>query len=123
MTLADHVRAYDALIESSFDNAVGAVQSVHFTFVDMSVGLLREVGLPASLADGFTERHRRAMNGIYDGVRATNHQLGGLVVAQVELISDFARSLNAEVLGDADAPASRRRSERGIRVVEGGEPS
>jgi hypothetical protein len=119
MTLNEHVRAYRDVIETSFANGVRVVESAHGTFLDMSLAVLRECGLPSAVETGFRSRHDRAMGALYDGVVAVNHELGELVVTQFDLLTDFARRINAEALGDpaaADHPAGRKgRQVRAVR--------
>jgi hypothetical protein len=123
MTLNEHVRAYRDVIETSFTNGVRVVESAHGTFVDMSLAVLRECGLPSALETGFRDRHDRAMSALYDGVVSVNHEIGDLVVAQFDLLTDFARRINAEALGEArttDHPAGA--AERRVRALRDVEP-
>jgi hypothetical protein len=133
MTLNDHVRAYRTVIETSFANGVKTVESAHGTFIDMSLAVLRELGLPEGLEAGFRTRHDRAMHAVYDGVVTVNHEIGELVVAQFDLLTDFARRINAEALGDepvAPGPPARgstrptaRGTQRRVRALHDDSPT
>jgi hypothetical protein len=103
MTLADDVEAFNDLITTSFDNAMGTVESVHQTVAELSLGLLSEVGLPADTAADLADRHRQVLRRTYGAICFANHQLGALVVEQMGQVSRFAERIGVP-LPDSPAP-------------------
>jgi hypothetical protein len=93
MTLARDVRSFNELVTTSFDNAMGTVETVHQTVAELYLGLLTEVGLPQQQADDLATRHRGLLRRVYGAICSANHELGDLVVEQFEGISRFAESI------------------------------
>jgi hypothetical protein len=104
MTLTDDVRAYAELVTTSFDNAMSAVETVHQGVVDMVLELLAEIGLPEDAKAGVSQRHQRGLRAVYGAVCAANHQIGDLVVVQMEQLGTFAERIGVPL---PDAPAAQ----------------
>jgi hypothetical protein len=103
MSIPEDVRSFNELVVTSFDNAMDTVESVHHNAIALYLGLLTEVGLPRERADALTDRHRALLRRVYGAVCTVNHDLGDMVVAQVENVSRFAESIGVPL---PDSPAA-----------------
>ncbi len=117
MSLADDVRAYAELVTTSFDNAMSTVETVHQGVAEMVLGVLGEAGLPSDATSGIADRHRRTLRTVYGAICAANHELGDLVVVQMDNLSSFADRIGlpfpdspAEEIDAAVSSLPRRRS-------------
>jgi hypothetical protein len=90
MSLTEDVRAYAELVTTSFDNAMSTVETVHQGVADMVLGVMQEAGLPSDAASGFSDRHRRTLRMVYGAICSANHELGDLIVVQMEQLGTFA---------------------------------
>jgi hypothetical protein len=99
MNIVEDVRSYNELITASFDNAMHTVEMVHQSGVDMYLGVLSELGFPSETADSLSARHRSLLRRVYGGICALNHELGELVVEQVNQVSRFADNIGVPFPG------------------------
>jgi hypothetical protein len=90
MSLTEDVRAYAELVTTSFDNAMSTVETVHQGVADMVLGVMQEAGLPSDAASGISDRHRRTLRTVYGAICSANHELGDLIVVQMEQLGTFA---------------------------------
>jgi hypothetical protein len=90
MSLTEDVRAYADLVTSSFDNAMSTVETVHQGVAEMVLGVLREAGFPDGPAASISDRHRRTLRTVYGAICSANHELGDLIIVQMEQLSTFA---------------------------------
>jgi hypothetical protein len=90
MSLVEDVRSFNDLVTTSFDNAMGTVETVHQTVAELYLGVLTELGFPAGTADALAGRHRSLLRTVYGAICSANHELGELVVEQMDQLSTFA---------------------------------
>lgn len=118
MTLVEDVRAFNDLVTTSFDNAILTVETVHQTVAELYLGVLTEVGLASDRADALAGRHRSLLRTVYGAICSANHELGDLVVVQMEQLGAFAERIGVPLPDSPSAEVveltrvlSRRRSE------------
>lgn len=103
MTLVEDVRAFNDLVTTSFDNAMGTVETVHQTVAELYLGVLTEVGFPSDTADALAGRHRSLLRTVYGAICSANHELGDLVVVQMEQLGAFAERIGVPL---PDSPSA-----------------
>lgn len=103
MSLVEDVRAFNDLVTTSFDNAMGTVETVHQTVAELYLGVLTEVGLPSDRADALAGRHRSLLRTVYGAICSANHELGDLVVVQMEQLGAFAERIGVPL---PDSPSA-----------------
>jgi hypothetical protein len=103
MSIPEDVRAFNVLVTTSFDNAMDTVESVHRNAMELYLGLLTDVGFPAERADALAARHRQFLRRAYGAVCTINHDLGDMIVEQVENVSRFAESIGVPL---PDSPSA-----------------
>ena len=60
---------------------------------ELYLGVLTEVGFPSETADALAGRHRSLLRTVYGAICSSNHDLGDLVVVQMEQLGAFAERI------------------------------
>ena len=86
MTVVDQFASYKDIVQGSFENAVGAVEEIQQTVVEVSLDILTELGVPAETAKSVKETHRRVAHTFYSGMCHVTDEFGDLIVDQVRVV-------------------------------------
>lgn len=78
MNVMHKVGNFTDYLKESVESVVDAVERVHQTALDMSVDLLKVVGLPEEKAVEAKEKQRKLVGSVYEAIRATNQQVGNM---------------------------------------------
>jgi len=84
---------FNDLFQSSFRNAMDAVESIHQTSVELPLEVLKELGYPEEKTDAIKEAHRKILRIMYGGICNAHQELGKLVVMQAGELSRFATDI------------------------------
>ena len=90
------------LIVASFENAMGTMERVHQASMEMSVDLMKELGVPIGPADAYKAKHGRMLHTVYSSICSVNAEFGEMVVVQVHNVSRFTRGITDALLGDSE---------------------
>jgi hypothetical protein len=95
MSIVDKVKRFNDFVQSSLDNGMNAVKTMHQTAVEIPIDIGKELGLPADKADILKATHRRILDNTYSGARSAQIELGSLVVQQIGEVSTLIKDLAA----------------------------
>jgi adenylosuccinate lyase len=114
MTIAQQVSEFKDLIQNSLENAMGTVERIHQTVIEMPIDVATELGLSQEQATRLKDGHRRILHTLYAGVASGYNDLGDLVVAQVTSLTEFAGGILEQLLAVDDSkpmPPTRIRAQ------------
>jgi hypothetical protein len=95
MTMQDKASTVNNLVQSSFRNAMDAVENIHQTAAEIPIEILKEIGYPKDKAEIIKDSHRRILKIVYGGICNAHEDLGKLVVQQFGELGKFAESIAA----------------------------
>jgi hypothetical protein len=95
MTMQDKASTVNNLVQSSFRNAMDAVENIHQTAAEIPIEILKEIGYPKDKAEVIKDSHRRILKIVYGGICNAHEDLGKLVVQQFGELGKFAESIAA----------------------------
>ncbi len=95
MTMQDKASTFNNLVQSSFRNAMYAVENIHQTTAEIPIEILKEIGYPEDKAEIIKDSHRRILKIVYGGICSAHEDLGKLVVQQFGELGKFAESIAA----------------------------
>lgn len=93
MAIQDKVSTFNDLIQSSFRNAMDAVENIHQTTAEIPIEIMKEIGYPEDKAEIVKDSHRRILRIVYGGICNAHEDLGKLVVQQFGELGKFAEGL------------------------------
>lgn len=95
MTIQDKASSFNDFIQSSFRNAMDAVENIHQTMAEIPIEIMKEIGYPEDKAEIVKDSHRRILRIVYGGICNAHDDLGKLVVQQFGELGKFADGLVA----------------------------
>jgi len=95
MTIQDKASMFNDIVQSSFRNAMDAVENIHQTTAEIPIEILQEIGYPEDKAEIVKDSHRRILRIVYGGICNAHEDLGKLVVQQFGELGKFAEGIAA----------------------------
>jgi len=120
MTIQDKAGMFNDLVQSSFRNAMDAVENIHQTTAEIPIEILQEIGYPEDKAEIIKDSHRRILKIVYGGICNAHEDLGKLVVQQFGELGKFAEGIAASgysAASQAEKTKVRKKSTR-TKVID-----
>jgi hypothetical protein len=100
MGLLDKFKALQKLENSSFNNAIHAVESIHQIVMEVPVNMLEDIGYPTEKAELIKDGHKNIIGHLYGGVRSAHGHLDALIYKQVEQLDSFKSDISSDKPAD-----------------------
>jgi hypothetical protein len=120
MTIQDKASMFNDFVQSSFRNAMDAVENIHQITAEIPIEILKEIGYPEDKADIVIDSHRRILRIVYGGICNAHEDLGKLVVRQFGELGKFAEGIAASgynASSQAEKTKVRKKSTR-TKVID-----
>ena len=115
MTIQDKASKFNDLVQSSFRNAMDAVEKIHQTTAEIPLEILKEIGYPEDKAEIIKDSHRRILRIVYGGICSAHEDLGKLVVRQFGELGKFAEGIAASAYESSSGAGKSGTSKSGSR--------